>query len=211
MNPLINAKPCELYHLDFSFAMKARFDQPTPGTITLIFSERPQEEVPFYFYLIPEYGKNSFVSYLCAKAGALMEYRVETTGATYYIMDSTTNDTPAARRDLRIGISLNLEATFNGSAPSPITLKDISAGGTLFLSSKRLACDTIASFSLDTGRARVPLKARIVSTRPTPAPDVFAYGCQFLGLTEDDESAIRNFVFTEELRQRRLARETSGN
>lgn len=210
MNPLLNAQHCILYHLDSTFITKARFNQPTPGSITLIFSEKPDFRIPEQFYLMPDETKHDFISYQCTKFGSLSDFYVETTERTYYTLEVITNDTPKLREELRVNVSIQVDAIFDDSPePEPITIKNISAGGLMFISKKKVKKHSLFAFAFTPvlGKPPISATARIIGMRPTYLPDTFSYNCQFTGLLSKDETAIRNFVFTEDLAQKRRAEE----
>lgn len=210
MNPLLNAEHCTLYDLDSTFIIKARFIQPTPGSITLIFPDKPDLRIPDHFYLMPDGGEHDFISYFCTKAGTFSDFYVETTERTYYTLEAITKDTPRLREELRVNVSLPVDAAFEDSVkPEPIIIKNISAGGLMFISQKKLEKNSIFSFFFAAGKTPVPVNARIVAIRPTHLPDTLSYCCQFTGLLAKSETAIRNFVFTEDLMQKKRAEEQS--
>lgn len=209
MNPLLTAEHCTLYHLDSTFIAKARFNQPTSGSITLIFSEKPDFRLPDKFYLMPEGSEQDFISYLCTRLGSFSKYYVETTDRTYYTVEVVTKDTPKLREELRVNVSMDAEADFEGILETKsITIKDVSAGGMMFISTEKLEKGTMFSSEFTTAKGPIPVSARIVSVRPTHLPGTFAYSCQFTGLLAREETAIRNFVFTEDLIQKRRAEES---
>lgn len=204
MNPLLTAEHCTLYRLDSTLLAKARFNQPTLGEIVLIFAEKPEFRIPDKFYLMPEDGEREFISYLCTKSGVFSNYYVETTDRTYYMLDAVTKDTPKLREELRVNVSVEVTAEFEGiRKPEQITIKNISAGGLMFISTRKLEKGTLFSCAFPTTKGDVPVSARIVATRPTYLPDTYSYSCQFTGLRAKAETAIRNFVFTEDLMQKK--------
>lgn len=209
MNPLLNAEHCILFQLDSSFITKARFSQPELGSIVLIFSEKPDFHLPDRFYLMPDGEDKEFTSYLCTRVSPVGSFYIEATDRTYYTIEAVTKDTPKLREELRVNVSIETEAVFEDkAAPEKIVIKDVSAGGMMFISKKKMEKDTEISCMFPTMKGEIPVNARIIARRPTRLADTYAYGCQFTGLLSKDETAIRNFVFTEDLIQKRHMEES---
>lgn len=191
--------------MDFNIIKRAKFDHPDLASITIIFEDEPDFEIPKEFYVMPKNTKDDFITYHCvAKSTTPSEFCVFSTKRTYYIIETETEDTPKLREELRVNISMKVEAVLDGiSTPQSITIKNVSAGGIMFVSEQRLEPGMLVSFSFAFGNNVVPVKAHIVRVRPTHLPDIFCYSCRFVDLPRQSEAAIRNFVFTEDLRQKR--------
>ncbi len=208
MNPLLTAQHASLYRLDSTFMTNVRFSQPVPGSITLIFSEKPDFRLPEEFYLMPDGDAFDFTSYQCTMAGPLKSFYVETTDSTYYTREATTKDTPELRNELRVNVSIDAQAKFDHLPSSvPISIKNISAGGMMFVSGEDLKEGTIFSFTSPLTKTFFNIRARILGKRPTRFSDKFAYNCQFSRMPAKIEGEIRQFVFNEDLMQRKSARD----
>ena len=209
MNPLLSAQHCELYRLDATFMTKAKFSQPSPGSITLIFSDKPNFVLPERFYLMPAGEEFDFISYFCTLTGSFREFFFESTEHTYYMHEAVTKDTPELREELRVDVSVDIDAVFDDplleatGGQIRITAKNISAGGMMFVSDKDIKKGTTFSFIFSQSKSSVMVNARVLNRRPTRFPELIAYGCQFGHLSSKAEGAIRNFVFNEDLIQRR--------
>lgn len=152
MNPLSNAKDCLLYDLKFRMITTARFSQSSPSSLTLILFSRPDRYFPERFRLVPaEYAKQGFPSYVCTLPSAFSAYRSEADGETYYIAEIPLQEARNQREDLRVNVDLEVPAFFNESEiPDMITIKNISAGGLMFLSPKQFGKYTPFLFHAET-------------------------------------------------------------
>lgn len=205
MNPLSNAKDCLLYDLKFRMITTARFSQSSPNSLTLILFSRPDRYFPERFRLVPaEYAKQGFPSYVCTLPSAFSAYRSEADGETYYIAEIPLQEARNQREDLRVNVDLEVPAFFNESEiPDMITIKNISAGGLMFLSPKQFGKYTPFLFHLETKKGDIVLTAIILSIRPAEQGGAFAYGCKFSILPQATESALRNFIFQQDLKGKR--------
>lgn len=205
MNPLINSENCKLYDLDFNFISKIKFSQTAPGSITLIFPKRPDYTLPEQFQLVPDDVSKSVRSFLCSNPSEISEFYVKPTDTLYYLSYVSINGAQNQREDLRVNVSIDVKATFDFSnIPKPITIKNISAGGLMFISRMKYEKDALFSFSFTPIKTQVTASAQIRSIRPTAITDTLAYGCQFVALSKQAESNIRQFIFNYDLQQKKL-------
>lgn len=197
MNPLLNAQNCKIYDLNSNLITKIKFSEISPGFLTLIFTSEPDIIIPKQFYLMPEDIDDHLVSMRCELLSTYSEYQVDATGSTYYVCDAATKDSTEQREDFRINVNIEVEALFDYlKAPELITIRDISAGGFLFISSRKFEKNTSVAFSFAPADPPFLVTARVMSSRPTYMDGVYAYGCQFTGLSAKTEKTIRSFVFT---------------
>lgn len=205
MNPLLNAQGGSLYLLDSTFLSHIRYSSESSGTAVFIFDNEPAEEyLSQQVFLVPDDEKKDYSSYLYTLSDKVTPYAVPSTNYTYYLVNAVTDDDPSLREDLRVLISFDTMADFSDSREKvPITIRNISAGGFLFTSDRQWEVNTTLSFLLTLTKVPVHISAKIRYQRPTPFPELYAYGCQFIGLPNDVEAAVRNFVFSENVFQAR--------
>lgn len=214
MNPLADAKQGTLYNLDSSFLMPVRYTADSTKTATFIFSEKPPENFPRQIFLMPNGEEYDYSTWLYTLSGEITTYQEEPEDTddadnadgptTWYLMNASTNEVIDSRNDLRVSLSFNIEAQFSMSpTSSTITIKDMSAGGFMFVSEETWETGTTLSFIFSAGKTPAYVAAIIKKIRPTRFENLKGYGCQFINLTPSAESAVRNFVFQEEVLQRR--------
>lgn len=166
-NPLINAQKCFLYDSEKNLLAKARFSKEELGSLTLIFSQKPEFELPEHFDVVPRESDAKFRSYHCKWDGRFSEFSVESTGLTYCICEAKTDDVRDTRQDLRINVSIDVNAIFGTeSAATPITIKDMSAGGFMFISSKSFEPGMHLAFPFTQTKTPIVITAEIVASRP---------------------------------------------
>lgn len=207
MNPLLNTRQGSLYLLDSTFLSHIRYSSESPGSAVFFFNDEPAEEyLSQQVFLVPDDEKENYSSYLYTLSDKVTPYDVPAIDLTYYMVDATTDDAPALREDLRVNITYDTMADFDGYKDKvPITLRDISAGGFLFTSEKEWEVNTTLSFAFTLTKVPVYIAAKIRYLRPTPFSGLYSYGCQFIGLPKDTEAIVRNFVFSENVLQKRRA------
>lgn len=81
----------------------------------------------------------------------------------------------------------------------PITLFNISAGGILVYSPLKLPPNVRLTLTLPIQN----LEVKVQVIRVIPNSEGMKYGCKFVEISEDDRMAIRQFVFKEQMEQRR--------
>lgn len=95
-------------------------------------------------------------------------------------------------------------------------LQDISAGGIFFIS--EVLFEEGERFSFVFRRTPEPLRLECEVLRKQPydggnyAPgSMMGYGCRFINMTDHKESAVRSYIFKEDLMKRKREREMSQN
>lgn len=81
----------------------------------------------------------------------------------------------------------------------PVTLFNISAGGMLVYSPLKLPSNVRLTLTLPIQN----LEVKVQVIRVIPNSEGMKYGCKFVEISEDDRMAIRQFVFKEQMEQRR--------
>ncbi len=203
MNPLLHAENGELYNADCQLLAKVKFSRSTTSLIVIL--AQPLEfALDERVYLMPEGKEHDYSSFLCHVAAPCVEYHVENTGATYYLLETSTRDDPSFGVELRVEVSFQIQITLEGSTRTvPATVKDISAGGLKIISNELYEEGSVFSFIFTVPRNPVILNAKIIRKRPSRHPGMHCYGCQFYDLSAGAENAVRKFVYTEDLLKRR--------
>lgn len=82
-----------------------------------------------------------------------------------------------------------------------VLIKDISASGILFITSKNLSLNQKFIFDFDTNRELMRIKAEII--RFQKYDDTYnGYGCKFIELSESEEAMLRKIVFNLQIRSK---------
>lgn len=217
MNPIADSKNGTLYNLDSSFLMPVRYMEDSANTATFIFPEKPPADFPRQVFLMPKGEEYDYSTWLYTMSGEVTTYEeqpeetddADGTDSTdgpviWHLMKASTNEIVDSRNDLRVSLSFNIEAQFSAPPTSAaVTVKDMSAGGFMFVSEETWETGTTLSFIFSAGKTPAYVAAVIKKIRPTRFESLKGYGCQFINLTPSAESAVRNFVFQEEVLQRR--------
>ena len=206
MNSLFDIYKGTLYNMDTSFLCNVGYKRSSVEEAVFYIYQELDIEFPFTVFFKPEgkeYDYNSFIYTLteCKKDMDLL-------GRSCYVAPGTTSDVPELRNDLRINVSFPVDIQLeNGMSATKVILSDISAGGFMFVASNTFELDTVISFLLPFKKSPAYITGIIKHKRPTRRTDLIGYGCQFKDLNPATEAAVRNFVFQEELIQRRKLRE----
>lgn len=204
MNLLQNIQNGTLYNLDCTVFSKVRFSSESPEKATFIFSSDPTASLPEHLLLMPdgeEYDYSSFFYTLSPKVEICQPGISESVS---YLVEGTTRELLTARNELRIDVSFDIPAVFDEHDKEEIiTIKNMSAGGFFFVSEKQYYPDHSLSFIFNNGMTPILVTAKIRNQRPTRFPKLHGYGCQFFGLSAKTEAAVRNYVFKNEVLQRK--------
>lgn len=204
MNPLLNAQNGTLYNLDCTVFSKVRFSSETPESAVFIFSTNPAGILPEHALLMPDGEEYDYSSFFYTLSPEVKPYHSEETGETFYLVNATTRELLAARNELRIDVSFDIPAVFDGHPHEEmITIINMSAGGFFFVSEKQYDPGKHLSFIFNNGTTPIFVTAIIRNERPTRFPNLRGYGCQFFGLSAKTEAAVRNYVFRNEVLQRK--------
>lgn len=214
MNPFTDVKNGTLFRLDSSLLMPIRYTTDSANTATFIFSEELPENFPRQVFLMPdgeEYDYSTWLYTLSGETRTFQEEPEDTDDAddtkepvTWYLMDASTKEMVDSRNDLRVSLSFDIDAQFSTKPVSAtVTVKDMSAGGFMFVSEEAWEAGTTLSYIFSAGKTPAYVAAVIKKIRPTRFENLKGYGCQFINLTPSAEAAVRNFVFQEEVLQRR--------
>ena len=194
--------------------MPIRYTSDSAKTAVFIFPEEPPADFPRQVFLMPNGEEYDYSTWLYTLSGEVTTYEEEPEETesdagtkepiTWYLMNASTNEMIDSRNDLRVSLSFDIDAQFSAKPTSAtITVKDMSAGGFMFASEEDWEIGTTLSFIFSAGKTPAYVAAMIKKIRPTRFENLKGYGCQFINLTPSAEAAVRNFVFQEEVLQRR--------
>lgn len=204
MDPVSNAQNGMLYDMDCSFLSTVRYNRDSPETITFIFSENPAGKLPKKVFLMPEGSRYDYRSYIYTLSDEISPHHTEQPPTTCYLVRGVTKDSSKLRKNLRVYISFRICARFDGQEQDTvITIKDIGTGGFLFISDQEFEPGATLSYIFSDINKPVFIRARIQRRRPVRREGVYGYGCQFIELSPEAESKIRNFVYQTEILQAR--------
>lgn len=120
------------------------------------------------------------------------------------------------RQDVKVSVQIQTSASFldknNNLQTADITILDISAGGMFCLSEQQWSENQVfaakifdKSFPIDVEVLRVQTAHAYSSDYPET--DLrYGYGCRFINLSTSSESALRKFVYQQEVQRRRARR-----
>ena len=203
MNPLLNAKKGTLYNLDSTFLSEIRYERTSVETAVFIFPTKQEIPFPLTVFFMPDGGKYNHSSYQYTLTGPAAGHN-ENEDSDDYAVAGTTNDVPELRDELRINVSFQIDIQLDKENPHITAyITDISAGGFMFVSKTAFKSGDTISFIFPSMHEPVYVTAVVKRQRPANSPGLYGYGCQFVNLMPKAEASVRNFVFHEELIQRR--------
>lgn len=120
------------------------------------------------------------------------------------------------RQDVKVSIHLETTASFlnenNDLETAQIVILDISAGGMFCLSEQKWPENQVFAAKIFDAVLPVDIEVLRVQTAHSYSADYaegdprFGYGCQFINLSQSAESALRKFVYQQQLAKRRSRR-----
>ncbi len=207
MDPLSYVCRGSLYNWDTTFLANVGYQRESVKTALFYFyDEEPDFEFPLTVSFKPSGEEYTHISYIYTLTD--MKKGVDDMKDSCYIVSGTSIDVPELREDIRVNVSFPVEIHMEDGQLEQkpdvrVLLTDISAGGFMFVSHETFAIGSVVSFMFSFKKYPAYIRGIIRHERPTRTPDLKGYGCQFTGISSTTESAIRNFVFQEELIQRR--------
>lgn len=200
MEQLQNLRHGILYTLDTSYFSEVQYTKQSLDTAIFILPEELTRNLPDQLFLIPDGEAYTFAPYRFVLSKDLTLYRADSSGTPYYLVRGTTTDTAETRDELRIQVSIDVALDCPGFySKVPVTIKDLSASGLLFVSDQNFEPGTNFSFDFPDMENNPEVTARIVKKRPVRIDGLTGYGCQFVHLSSALESEIRKFVFRQDV------------
>lgn len=200
MEQLQNLRHGILYTLDTSYFSEVQYTKQSSNTVIFILPEELTRNLPDQLFLIPDGKAYTFAPCRFVLSENLTLYRTDASGKPYYLVRGTTTDTAEARDELRIQVSIDIDIDCpNFYAKVPVTIKDLSASGLLFVSDQKFEPGMNFSFEFPDTAEYPEVTARIVKKRPVRVDGLTGYGCQFLHLSPKLEAEIRKFVFRQDV------------
>lgn len=208
MNSIPNAGNATLYNMDCTYLTDVRYNRDSLDTVTLFFSEKPSEDFPERFFLMPEGRDYDYRAFIYTLSGDILADRTTSGESACYIARAVTTDIPEQRKNCRVYVTFNATVMFDGQKKeTPVTIKDIGTGGFQFVTRQKLKPDTPFTSIFTSIKTPVCITARIQKQRPVRKEGVYGYGCQFIDLPPKIEMLVRNFVFQTEALQAKAKRE----
>lgn len=197
-----------LYRLDCSFLAEIQFSRESSDTIALFFFEKPPEDFPQKFFLMPEGKRYDFRAFTFTLTEEFCRCRDQKNENWRYTVHAVTKDVPEERKNFRVYVTLRASLLPEGeSKESRVKIKDIGTGGFQFVSKEKFQPGTVVSTIIPSVKSSAYITARIKKQRPVRREGVYGYGCQFVNLQPGAEMAIRNYVFQTEVLQAKAKKE----
>ena len=200
MEMLFDVRRGSLYNSDTSFLAEVDYKRISSTGAVFYFYEDPELVLPLTVFFQPMGEKYDNISFAYTLTGCIRDK--DDLGELCYKATGTAEGIPEFRDDLRVDVSFPVEIKTEDGRSIEGTVTDLSAGGFMFVSEEEVPLETEVSFMLPLIKA-VYITGVIRHRRPTRQKEHKGYGCQFVKLPPATESAIRGFVFQEELIQRR--------
>ena len=200
---LLDSREIEAYDLELRSLGKLKIHTENEyGSFCLIFLERPNYQLPEKIFLMPYSDEGSFISYLCTLSGELVERRDVVSKELYYTMEGFNQEAETLRDELRVYTSFPARVFLEGRRDGiEVEVKDISVGGIMFVSKKKIEVGENFSFAFVSGKKEIMVQAVIKVQRPVHVSGMYGYGCKLSYLSSHDEAEIRSFVFREDIKR----------
>lgn len=215
--PQINKwRKASIYDLEKNHICDVRVETIDEG-IRLVFPEEIQngtwEDVTVIFYD----EQKGLISHKCR----LEDYKDRLGRLTAQCVLGPEESSLQRRNDLKIHLvmSIPIQATDNETGEKMnvnAMLQDISAGGIFFISETLFEVGEKFSFVFRRTPEPLRLECEVLRKQPyeggnyTPG-SMMGYGCRFIHMTDHKESAVRSYIFKEDLMKRKREREISQN
>ena len=206
MGDLQDLKYGTLYNMDCTHLTEAEYKRESLDTIVLVFSEKPSEDFPKSFFLMPEGKEYDFRAFIYTMSEEVHPCRLFD-NRTVYIVRAVTNDIPEQRKNFRVYVTFRVSLLLEGQSVSiPVKVKDSGTGGFQFVSRQMFQPGTILSVIFPELKSPL-ITARIQKMRPVRREGLHGYGCQYVELSPKAEALIRNYVFRTEVLQAKAKKE----
>jgi PilZ domain. len=212
MKPLSDIKGATLYSMDCTFFDTVRYSRQSEEAVIIIFSRKPEVPLPHRLFLMPDGEAYDYRAFIFELSQEAEPFCMEESGEKVYLVHAVTNDIPEQRKNLRVYVTMQVSALFEGETKERrITVKDIGTGGFLFVSKEIFQPDTKLTTIFTDSREPVCITGHIQKLRPVRKEGLHGYGCQFVDLSAGTEAKIRNFVYRTNILQSKVREELGGN
>lgn len=208
MNLLHEMTNGTLYHLDCTFLADIRFCRESADTIVLYFPQKPSEDFPKKFFLMPEGKRYDYRVFIFTLSEEIRHCHDKENAEGQYTARAVTKDIPEERKNFRVYATFQASLLLEGQTKeNHVTVKDIGTGGFQFVSKQKFQPGTRVSSIIPSLKEPVHITARIKKQRPVRREGLYGYGCQFIDLSPKAEMLIRNYVFQTEVLQAKAKKE----
>lgn len=208
MNLLQNMIKGTLYNLDCTFLSDIQFRREGSDTIALFFSEKPSEDFPRKFFLMPEGKRYDYRTFVFTLSEEIHACQSAEDDSICYMVHAVTKDIPEERKNFRVYVTFRASLLLKGqSKQKSVKVKDIGTGGFQFVSKEKFRTGTFVSTIFPCFKLPVTITACIQKQRPVRREGLYGYGCQFIDLSPKAETLIRNYVFQTEVLQAKAKKE----
>lgn len=212
MNSLQNMTNGTLYYLDCTFLAEIRFIRESPDTIALYFSEKPSEDFPQKFFLMPEGRQFDYRVFIFTLTEEIHSCEPSENEDGRYVVHAVTKDIPEQRKNFRVYVTFDASLLLEGQSQEKyVKIKDIGTGGFQFVSKQKFEPGSIVFTIFPGFKAPLNIKARIEKQRPVRREGLYGYGCRFIDLSPKAETMIRNYVYQTEVLQAKARKEIEEN
>ncbi len=206
MGALQNLKNGTLYNMDCTYLTEVEYNRESLDTVALVFSEKPSEDFPKKFFLMPEGKQYDFRAFIYTLSEEFHSFRL-LDNRDVYIVRAVTNDVPEQRKNFRVYVTFRVSLLLEGqSVTIPVKVKDIGTGGFQFVSKQRFQPGTVLSVIFPELKSPL-ITACIQKMRPVRREGLYGYGCQYIDLPPKAEALIRNYVYQTEVLQAKARKE----
>lgn len=209
MGVLQELKKGTLYNMDCIYLLEAEYKRESLDTIVFVFSQKPPEDFPRKFFLMPEGKQYDFRAFIYTLTEEIHPCRLFD-NRDVFIVRAVTNDIPEQRKNFRVYATFRAMLFLEGSREEiSVKVKDVGTGGFQFVSEQDFQPGTILIAVFPDLNLKFPLqiKAKIQKMRPVRREGLHGYGCQYIDLQPRDEAVIRNYVFQTEVLQAKARKE----
>lgn len=220
MNIVTYCKKATVYTLEHNFLCDVEVRHLENNTAMLVFPDDYIDDLWNHVYVTFYDTYSGLVTYQCT----LTDYKKERihTSEFCYTATCVMQELDAVlerRHDIKIyrnfrAVLKSVDEETKKMSETPVTIKNISAGGMFFISHEPFYIGQTFSFLFESGNLPLWLEAEILRTQDLESPHtgealtasdkpLLGYGCRFINTTRQQESVLRSFVFQEDLKKRK--------
>lgn len=210
-------KKASIYNLDHQFLCDGETIETEDNLVKLEFYKAKglEDYIETKAYIVFYDNIYGCVTYLCHMK---LDQKLKNENSHYVVYDCKMLEQTSIvqrRKDYKISVFVTTKFLFDkpegGYDTAEGRIFNMSAGGIFFYCKKQLQVGDKGYFVLDTGEQKISLCCEILRVQPLTKEQCHfvkddganGYGCRFYGIGSKEETAIRSYVYQEDLKSHR--------